>query len=158
MASDSALVNVCRQKGYKVEFQRNFDGTQDTNTVVVEFPSKFPDHTIVSKDMSAIEQLELVKKLQAEWSDNAVSVTVYYKKEELPAIQLWLKFNYNNNLKTVSFLLHSNHGFDQAPLEEITRQEYENMIESVKPITDCEVNEEDIKGSFECATGMCPIK
>jgi len=158
MASDSALVNVCRQNGYNIEFQRNFDGTDDTNTVVVEFPSKFPDHTIVSKDMSAIEQLELVKKLQSEWSDNAVSVTVYYKKEELPAIQLWLKFNYNDNLKTVSFLLHSDHGFDQAPLEEITRQEYEDMIKSTKPINNCEVNETDIKGSFECATGMCPVK
>ena len=158
MASDSALVNVCRQNGYNVEFQRNFDGTDDTNTVVVEFPSKFPDHTIVSKDMSAIEQLELVKKLQTEWSDNAVSVTVYYRKEELPSIQLWLKHNYNDNLKTVSFLLHSDHGFDQAPLEEITRQEYEDMIKSTKPINNCEVNETDIKGSFECATGMCPVK
>tara|TARA_B100000029_G_scaffold180448_1_gene178125 strand:- start:2355 stop:4256 length:1902 start_codon:yes stop_codon:yes gene_type:complete len=158
MASDSALVNVCRQNGYKVEFQRNFDGTDDTNTVVVEFPSKFPDHTIVSKDMSAIDQLELVKKLQAEWSDNAVSVTVYYRKEELLSIQLWLKHNYNNNLKTVSFLLHSDHGFDQAPLEEITRQDYEDMVKLTKPIDNCEVNETDIKGSFECATGMCPIK
>ena len=158
MASDSALVNVCRQNGYNIEFQRNFDGTDDTNTVVVEFPSKFPDHTIVSKDMSAIEQLELVKKLQTEWSDNAVSVTVYYRKKELPSIQLWLKHNYNNNLKTVSFLLHSDHGFDQAPLEEITRQEYEDMIKSTKPINNCEVNETDIKGSFECATGMCPVK
>ena len=158
MASDSALVNVCREKGYKVEFQRNFDGTDDTNTVVVEFPSKFPEHTVVSKDMSAVDQLELVKKLQAEWSDNAVSVTIYYRKEELTSIQLWLKHNYNNNLKTVSFLLHSDHGFDQAPLEEITRQDYEVMVKSVKPITNCEVNEEDIKGSFECATGACPIK
>ena len=48
--------------------------------------------------------VELVKKLQAEWSDNAVSVTIYYRKEELPSIQLWLKHNYNDNLKTVSFL------------------------------------------------------
>jgi ribonucleoside-triphosphate reductase len=158
MASDSALVNVCRQNGYKIEFQRNFDGTDDTNTIVVDFPSKFPENTLVSNDMSAIEQLELVKKLQEEWSDNAVSVTIYYRKEELPSIQLWLKHNYNNNLKTVSFLLHSDHGFDQAPLEEITRQEYDDMIKSTKPIDNCEVNEEDIKGSFECATGMCPIK
>ena len=63
-----------------------------------------------------------------------------------------------DSLKTVSFLLHSEHGFDQAPLEEISRQDYEVMVKSVKPITNCEVNEEDIKGSFECATGACPIK
>jgi len=158
MASDSALVQVCKQNGYKVEFQRNFDGSDDTNTVVVEFPCKFPENTVVSKDMKALEQLELVKKLQTEWSDNSVSVTIYYRKEELDGIKEWLNSNYNNNLKTVSFLLHSEHGFDQAPLEEITRQDYEVMVKSVKPITNCEVNEEDIKGSFECATGACPIK
>ena len=158
MASDSALVQVCKQNGYKVEFQRNFDGSDDTNTVVVEFPCKFPENTIVSKDMKALEQLELVKKLQTEWSDNSVSVTIYYRKEELDGIKEWLNSNYNNNLKTVSFLLHSEHGFDQAPLEEIDRQKYEDMVKSVKPITNCEVNEEDIKGSFECATGACPIK
>ena len=158
MASDSALVQVCKQNGYKVEFQRNFDGSDDTNTVVVEFPCKFPENTVVSKDMKALEQLELVKKLQTEWSDNSVSVTIYYRKEELDGIREWLNSNYNNNLKTVSFLLHSEHGFDQAPLEEIDRQKYEDMVKSVKPITNCEVNEEDIKGSFECATGACPIK
>ena len=158
MASDSALVQVCKQNGYKVEFQRNFDGSDDTNTVVVEFPCKFPENTIVSKDMKALEQLEMVKKLQTEWSDNSVSVTIYYRKEELDGIKEWLNSNYNNNLKTVSFLLHSEHGFDQAPLEEIDRQKYEDMVKSVKPITNCEVNEEDIKGSFECATGACPIK
>jgi len=158
MASDSALVQVCKQNGYKIEFQRNFDGSDDTNTVVVEFPCKFPENTVVSKDMKALEQLELVKKLQTEWSDNSVSVTIYYRKEELDGIKEWLNSNYNDNLKTVSFLLHSEHGFDQAPLEEITRQDYEVMVKSVKPITNCEVNEEDIKGSFECATGACPIK
>ena len=158
MASDSALVQVCKQNGYKIEFQRNFDGSDDTNTVVVEFPSKFPEHTIVSKDMGAVEQLEMVKKLQTEWSDNSVSVTIYYRKKELEEIKKWLKSNYNDNLKTVSFLLHSDHGFDQAPLEEITRQQYEDMIKLVKPITNCEVNEEDIKGSFECSTGVCPVK
>ena len=158
MASDSALVQVCKQNGYKVEFQRNFDGSDDTNTVVVEFPCKFPENTVVSKDMKALEQLELVKKLQTVWSDNSVSVTIYYRKEELDGIKEWLNSNYNNNLKTVSFLLHSEHGFDQAPLEEIDRQKYEDMVKSVKPITNCEVNEEDIKGSFECATGACPVK
>ena len=158
MASDSALVQVCKQNGYKVEFQRNFDGSDDTNTVVVEFPCKVPENTGVSKDMKALEQLELVKKLQTEWSDNSVSVTIYYRKEELDGIKEWLNSNYNNNLKTVSFLLHSEHGFDQAPLEEIDRQKYEDMVKSVKPITNCEVNEEDIKGSFECATGACPVK
>lgn len=159
MNSSIPLVDLCRANGYKVEYVRAFDGTEDRNTVVVEFPCKFPKHTKVAKDCTAIDQLEIVKELQANWSDNAVSCTVYYKKSELPAIKRWLKANYNDNLKTVSFLLHSEHGFDQAPLEEITKEKYDNMTKSVKPITNVEVNEADIDESqIGCEGGVCPIK
>jgi len=124
IASSSMLVGVCRKAGYPVEYVRNFDGTDDRRTVVVEFPCKFPEHASFAKDMSAIDQMETVKKLQTEWSDNAVSVTIYYKPEELSDIRKWLSENYNDCVKSMSFLLHSGHGFDQAPLEEITEGEY----------------------------------
>ncbi len=42
MASSLALVNKCRDAGYPVEYQRNFDGSVDRNTVVVEFPCAYP--------------------------------------------------------------------------------------------------------------------
>lgn len=158
IASSSPLVNVCRLHGYDVEFQRNFDGTPDNNTVVVSFPCKFPDGTVVAKDVTAIKQLEYVKELQTNWSDNAVSCTVYYKKDELDTIKSWLKDHYNNNVKTVSFLLHNEHGFDQAPLEEITEEQYNELRSKVKPIVSCEIKETDIQDSFECSTGFCPVK
>jgi adenosylcobalamin-dependent ribonucleoside-triphosphate reductase len=158
MASSSPLVQVCRQHGYDVEFQKNFDGTNDNNTVVVSFPCSFPEQTVLAHDVSALDQLEVVKELQANWSDNSVSCTVYYRKEELPQIKQWLKENYNNNLKTVSFLLHNEHGFKQAPLEEITKSQYDEMVSRTKPITSCEIKEEDIQDSFECVGGVCPVK
>lgn len=159
MASNIPLVELCRKAGYHIEFQKNFDNTEDKNTVVVSFPCKFPEHTIVAKDMTAIDQLEIVKELQTNWSDNAVSCTIYYKKEELDDIKLWLLKNYNNNLKAISFLLHSEHGFKQAPLEEITKEEYENMIKRVKPIIDIEtIDEKSILDSLECESGICPVK
>lgn len=158
MASNIPLVDVCRKNGYHIEYLRDFDGQEDRNTVVVSFPCRFPKGTAVASDMSAIDQLETVKELQSNWSDNAVSVTVYYRKEELDDIKKWLDKNYNNNLKTVSFLLHSGHGFDQAPIEEITEEEYKKMIKKVKPITNCVIDEDDLKDNFECAGGMCPIK
>src|SRR5690606_29074399 len=102
------------------------------DTTIVEFPSRFKEGCITSKDMSAIEQLELVKKLQTVWADQAVSVTVYYKKEELDQIKEWLAENYDNSIKSVSFLMHSDHGFKQAPLEEITEDEYNKMCGKIK--------------------------
>lgn len=159
MSSDAQLVEVCRKAGYKVEYVRKFDGTEDHKTVVVEFPCKFPAHTTVAKDVTAVDQLEIIKTLQAEWSDNAVSVTIYYKKSELSAIKRWLKENYDNNVKTVSFLLHSDHGFDQAPLEEITKEQYDEMIREVKEITSVEIDENSIDGEqIGCESGACPIK
>lgn len=158
IASNSPLVNVCRQHGYEVEFQRNFDGSIDNNTVVVSFPCAFPTGTVLAKDVTALDQMNFVKELQKNWSDNAVSCTVYYQKEELDKIKDWLKKNYNDNVKTISFLLHNEHGFDQAPLEEISKEVYDEMVSKVRPITSCEVKETDIQDSFECVGGVCPIK
>lgn len=158
IASNSPLAGLCRKHGYYSEYQKNFDGTEDKNTVVVSFPCRVPEGTILAKDTSAIDQLEYVKRLQSDWSDNSVSVTVYYKKEELPSIKEWLKNNYNNSIKSVSFLLHSEHGFQQAPLEEITEDQYNEYSKLVSPIVSGDVNEDDMLDSFECVGGVCPIK
>jgi ribonucleotide reductase alpha subunit len=158
MSSDSPLVQVCKDHGYKVEFQRNFDRTEDKNTVVVEFPCSYPEGTTLAKDTTAIDQLNWVKRLQTEWSDNAVSCTVYYKKDELDDIKKWLKDNYNNSIKTCSFLLHNDHGFDQAPYEEITREQYDELKSKTVPITGMELGYVEFLDSMECASGVCPIK
>lgn len=157
MAADSELASVARSHGYHVEYVRNFDGTEDHSTVVVSFPCSFPEGTEFGTDMSAIDQLEVIKRLQLEWSDNSVSVTIYYRKEELEAIRWWLHDNYFNT-KSVSFLLHSDHGFDQAPMEEITKEKYEELKAGVKPITRIEklsLGEVDID---DCDTGACPVR
>jgi adenosylcobalamin-dependent ribonucleoside-triphosphate reductase len=159
ISSSSPLVDLCRQHGFPVEYQVRFDGTDDHNTVVVSFPCKHDDHVIVAKDVTAIEQMEWVKKLQTDWSDNSVSCTVYYRKEELPAIRQWLSENYDKCVKTISFLLHSDHGFAQAPLEEITEEQYLEMLRSSRPINGGgEVQGDEFDGDGDCAGGACPVR
>ena len=135
----------------------NYDGTENKNTVIVSFPCSFPKNVPLAKDFSAVDQLETVKEIQSNWSDNAVSCTVYYKKEELDDIKKWLKKNYNNNVKTISFLLHNEHGFKQAPLEEISEDSYNKLMDNVTPIQNCSFDE-DVEEIQECANGACPIK
>lgn len=157
IASDHALVQVCKDHGYPVEFQRKFDGTEDHSTVVVEFPFSYPEGTVLASDVTAIDQLKWVERLQREWSDNSVSCTVYYTAEELPAIREYLNKKYNKTFKTVSFLLHSGHGFDQAPFEEITKEEYDRRVASSRLIAGfSEALELDLDS--ECAGGACPIR
>lgn len=157
ISSNHPLVQVCRDHGYHVEYQQNFDGSEDHSTVVVSFPFRHPDHAVLAKDMTAIDQLETIKWLQENWSDNSVSCTVYYRKEELPEIRKYLKKYYKNAHKSLSFLLHSEHGFKQAPLEEITEEQYNELVANTRLIT--AINEANIGlDDSECASGACPIR
>jgi ribonucleoside-triphosphate reductase len=156
IASGHSLVAVCKDHGYPCEFARNFDGTEDYNTVVVTFPFAYPEGTKLAKDMTALDQLRDVKKLQELWSDNSVSCTVYYRKEELPEIKEYLLRHYKANHKSLSFLLHSEHGFAQAPYEEVSKEKYDFLVSQTRPITN--VSAAAFEGGDECATGACPIR
>jgi hypothetical protein len=158
MGSGDKLATICRGLGYHVEYVRNFDGTEKRDTVVVEFPCSAGKDSILSKNMTAVQQLDLVKKLQTIWSDNAVSVTIYYRRDELPSIKAWMKENYESGVKSVSFLLHSEHGFIQAPYEEITEEKYNEIIKGVKPLSSAKLEITGENLDVECEGGSCPVK
>jgi len=76
----------------------------------------------------------------------------------LPEIQEWMKKNYKNKLKSVSFLLHSDHGFALAPYEEIDMDSYEKMKSKIKNVTFVDqINEYSLE-DLECEGGACPIR
>jgi hypothetical protein len=132
MSSDTPLVDICRKHGYEVEHQMNFDGTVDHTTDIPCFPCKYPDGTILAKDMSAIKQMEIIKKLQSTWSDNAVSCTVYYKPEELKEVREWLDENY----------------------EELTAVATPVSAASIKYYK----SDDALASEPACSGGMCPVK
>jgi adenosylcobalamin-dependent ribonucleoside-triphosphate reductase len=163
IASDSPLILLAKKNGYPVEFVRNFDGTNNHDTMVISFPYTLPEGTILANDCTAVQQLEFAKRLQTEWSDNAISITCYYRKGELPSIKEWLRLNYNDSVKSISFLLHSDHGFDQAPLEEITEEVYNEMVKNTKSIDSTEgicfdEKDEQYIADNECIGGACPLR
>lgn len=158
--SNSPIINLCRNIGYHIEPAKKFDGSEDQSTLIVEFPC-ISINAILAKDMTAIDQLNLVKRLQTIWADNAISITVYYHKHELDSIREWLKNNYDNNLKCISFLLHSEHGFMQAPYESITEDRYNQIISNLNlDHLDNKFNGDisDIDNSLECVGGVCPVR
>ncbi len=85
-------------------------------------------------------------------------MTVYYRPEELTAIKEWLKEHYKNSVKTVSFLLHSEHGFRQAPYSPITKEEYDVLITKVKPLATLGIEGGTMLEMAECANGSCPVR
>lgn len=157
--SSDPLVEACRKRGYKVQWDIGLDGREDHTRYVVDFPCKSPDGAILAAGMTAVQQLEWVRKMQAVWADNAVSVTVYYKLEELQQIKDWLSENYDSSVKSVSFLLHANHNFPLPPYEEISEDDYSKASAKI------DLSHPLVSTSFDgelqiddCATGACPIK
>lgn len=157
-AANDPLVDVCRAHGYHVEPQVNLDGSNNHDTLVVSFPLSYGPKTVTEDQITVFDQLRHQQFLQTHWADNSVSATHYFRPDELSGIKTWLEENYADGVKTASFLPALDHGFAQAPLEKISKEQYEELVANTRPITS--VTDEgghEIEG-IECEGGHCPIK
>lgn len=158
-AANDPLIPVLKAAGHYMEPVVRFDGSFDHNTLVVDFYLEAPQGTpCADEDFGTWKQLDVLLMAQKHWADQAVSVTVYYRKEEIAQIKEWLQNNLKY-LKSISFLCHSDHGFKQAPKEAITREQYDKLSSKIKPLV---FGESDVGDGadlgLECAGGVCPIR
>jgi hypothetical protein len=157
-ASSDPLMSKLRAAGHQMEPVLKFDGTPDHGTQVVDFYVHAPDGMPVADEgWDMMKQLDVHSLAQKHWADQAVSVTVYYKREELGILKQWLTDNLHT-LKTISFLCHNEHGFKQAPKERITQAQYERLSAKVKDIDVDDIAGGDLVDGLECAGGSCPIR
>jgi len=156
--ADHPLVAILRENGYRVEPKLELDGSQDHGTMVIYFPIK--QEGTLATEIDVIQELEIQKHLQTYWSDNAVSATHYFEPGDIPKIQEWLKENYEDGVKSTSFLRREGHGFKQAPFQPISKEEYEVEAAKVTPIVKAEIvfDGEDLDSDLECSGGSCPVR
>ena len=155
--SNDPLLPLLKAAGHYMEPVVRFDGTLDPNTMVVDFYLEAPESMpCADEGFDTWRQLDTLLMAQKYWADQAVSVTVYYRKEDLPEIKSWLANNLKY-LKSISFLCHSDHGFKQAPKESITEEQYNKLSSKVKPLEEDEITGGDLEQD-DCAGGYCPIK
>lgn len=119
------MVSALKLCGYPVE-----PDAYSPNTTVVAFPIKEEYYSRGKLDVSIWEQLENAAQMQYYWADNQVSVTVTFKPSEASEIKHALEL-YDTRLKGVSFLPAEEHGFVQAPYEEIDEDTYKKLAKSV---------------------------
>jgi ribonucleotide reductase alpha subunit len=157
-AANDSLIPLLRDAGHHIEPVKKLDNTLDHGTLVVDFYVKAPDGCpVADEDWNTWKQLDIYKMAQKHWSDQSVSVSVYYKKEEINKIKDWIKDNLKET-KSISFLCHNDHGFAQAPKEKITQEQFEQLSERIKPIDVDRIDEGDGLDGLECEGGICPVK
>jgi ribonucleoside-triphosphate reductase len=131
------------------------------STAVFSFPMKAPEGAVTRNDMTAIEQLELWLIYQRHWCEHKPSVTITVKDDEWPQVGAWV-WQHFDEISGVSFLPHSNHTYQQAPYEDISKEQYEQLLAEMPTginWDDLVEVEDNTEGSqtLACVGGSCEI-
>lgn len=147
----SPLIQAARDAGLHIEPAIG----QEDSTMVVSFPVKEDFFVRGKSDVSIWEQVSNAVAYQKYWADNQVSITVTFDKHEEMDVQHTLEL-FEDQLKGISFLPLSEHGYQQAPYETITEQQYLAMSANLKPIQLSECGETAIAPKF-CDGDQCTL-
>ncbi|MHA1916627.1 MAG: ribonucleoside-triphosphate reductase, adenosylcobalamin-dependent [Promethearchaeota archaeon] len=151
LSKNSDLIEPIKNAGFKIE-----DDLYSPNTVCAEFPihEKYFDRS--KNEVSIWEQAENAAAYQRLWSDNQVSITITFKQNEADQVQHVLEC-YEDKLKSASFLPIKEHGYKQAPYEEITKEQFEEMIAKISPLSLGDTQDREIGEKFCDADGKCDV-
>ena len=103
------------------------DVMKPNDTYVFSFPVKAPQGAIVRNDLTAIDHLNTWIVYQRAWCEHKPSITVSVKEEEWMEVGAWVYKNFDE-VSGISFLPHSDHSYKQAPYQEVTKEEYEDLF------------------------------
>jgi adenosylcobalamin-dependent ribonucleoside-triphosphate reductase len=150
------MIHLFKAAGYKIEAD-----LVSANTSVVYFPVA-SGHKRSEKQVSLFEKIGLAATAQKYWSDNGVSVTLSFDKENekkfvAPALNM-----YEGQLKAVSFLPMGDKVYPQQPYSEITREEYNSYVGTIGKIDWSAIYDGvenlEAQGEAYCSTDACEIK
>ena len=137
------------------------DVTSPTTTAVFSFPMKSPESAVCRMDRTALEQLDLWLIYQRYWCEHKPSITVSVKDEEWPEVSAWV-WKHFDEISGISFLPFSDHTYRQAPYEDITEDQYNDLIS--KASNDIDFSQmveirDNTEGSqtMACVAGACEV-
>ena len=103
------------------------DFMKPDQTYVFSFPVKAPEGAIVRDDLTAIDHLNTWLVYQRAWCEHKPSITVSVKEDEWMDVGAWVYKNFDE-VSGISFLPHSDHSYKQAPYQEVTKEEYDDLV------------------------------
>jgi len=152
ISKNSDLIEPIRAAGYPIE-----DDSYSPNTIVAEFPVHEKYFSRSKNQVSIWEQAENAASYQRYWSDNQVSITITFQQEEAEEVKHVLEA-YEDKLKSASFLPIKEHGYKQAPYEEITKEKFEEMISKITPISSLDKTQDRALGAVFCDSDKCEVR
>ncbi len=161
ISATDTLFKMLKDQGvpYFPEVGQSMD---NASTYVLEFPVKSPDGAICKDDVDAIAQLEHWKIVKKHYTEHNPSVTISVGDNEWLAVANWIYENWEL-VGGLSFLPRSNHVYQLAPYEEITKEKYQEMkkrlgdLDFSKIVTYEREDETELKKELACVSGVCDV-
>jgi len=131
------------------------------STTVFSFPVKVADGALLREELSAIQHLKLWLLFQRHYCEHKPSVTISVKEHEWMEVGSWV-YEHFDEVTGVSFLPMDGGTYRQAPYEECTEEQY-NQLRLLVPE---EVNwdnfkeyDDNVEGAqtLSCTAGGCEI-
>jgi ribonucleoside-diphosphate reductase alpha chain len=126
IASTSKLFEILQKQGVPMDPENGF--TKDNApTWVIHFPVD-ASNSITRDDLSLRDQLSYWLMVKKNWTEHNPSVTIYFKEDEVLELAQWVYEN-QTVIGGMSFLPWNNSHYLQMPYEEISKEQYDKLIE-----------------------------
>jgi ribonucleoside-diphosphate reductase alpha chain len=139
------------------------------DTAVIGVPQKAPSNAIMRTE-SPLQLLERVKWFNQNWikpghkngmNTHNISATVSIREHEWDAVGNWMWEN-KEHFNGLSVLPYDGGTYIQAPFEDITKEKYDQLMQTLHDVDLSKVVEfddnTDLTGELACAGGACEIK
>jgi ribonucleoside-triphosphate reductase (thioredoxin) len=139
------------------------DVMKPEHVTVFSFPVDSPKSSVKRDEMSAIEQLEHWLIYQRHWCEHKPSITVTVREDEWMEVGAWV-YKYFDEVSGVSFLPYSDHVYKQAPYQECTKKQYNELVKKMPKDIDWsglksyeETDNTAGSQTFACSGNSCEI-
>lgn len=133
------------------------------STTVFSFPIKAPDGATVRKDVTAENHLALWHVYNKHWAEHQVSVTISVEEDEWLPVGARVHDTFND-ISGISFLPMDGGTYRQAPYQECTEQQYEELLARMPEEIDWSLlsnyeDDDQTEGTqtLACVGGACEV-
>ena len=131
-------------------------------TFVLEFPVKAPEGAVFKDEVSALDLMKEWKRLKEHFVEHNPSATIYVGPDEWLAVGNFVYENWDW-IGGLSFLPRSEHVYQLAPYEAISKEEYERRSKVIGKIDFSKLSQYEASDNttgakeFACVSGVCEI-
>ena len=131
------------------------------STTVFSFPVKVADGALLREELSALKHLKLWLLFQRHYCEHKPSVTISVKEDEWMEVGAWV-WEHFDECTGVSFLPYDGGTYKQAPYEECTEEQYNQLRMLVPESVDWnnfKEYDDNVEGAqmLSCTAGGCAI-